>query len=72
MDKINSTITYNGEELTYKDIINRKSSNLAKTILDEEEFIGFLSIDEYIYIKNHQKILVLKIYTQTRTITKYS
>ena len=32
---------YNGEELTYKDIINRKSSNLAKTILDEEEFIGF-------------------------------
>ena len=72
LDKINSTITYNGEELTYKDIINRKSSNLAKTILDEEEFIGFLSIEEYIYIKNHQKILVLKIYTQTRTITKYS
>lgn len=41
LDKINSTIIYNGEELTYKDIINRKSSNLAKTILDEEEFIGF-------------------------------
>ena len=41
MDKINSTIIYNGEELTYKDIINRQSSNLSKTILDEEEFIGF-------------------------------
>ena len=41
LDKINSTIIYNGEELTYKDIINRQSSNLAKTILDEEEFIGF-------------------------------
>ena len=41
LDKINSNITYNGEKLTYKDIINRQSSKLAKTILNEEEFIGF-------------------------------
>ncbi len=41
LDKINSTITYGGEELTYKDIINRQSNNLVKTILYDEKFSGF-------------------------------
>ena len=40
-DKIHSTITYNGEELTYAEIINNQSNNLAKAILNEEKFKGF-------------------------------
>ncbi len=41
LDKINPTITYYGEKLTYKDIIHRQTFNLKKTIFDEEEFLGF-------------------------------
>lgn len=40
-DKIHSTITYNGEELTYAEIINNQSNNLVKAILNEEKFKGF-------------------------------
>ena len=40
-DKIHSTIKYNGEELTYGEIINKQSSNLVKTILNDEKFEGF-------------------------------
>lgn len=40
-EKIHSTINYNGEELTYAEIINNQSNNLVKTIINEEKFRGF-------------------------------
>ncbi len=40
-DKMHSTIKYNGEELTYSEIINQQSSNLVKTLLNDEKFGGF-------------------------------
>ena len=40
-DKLHSTIKYDGEELTYIEIINKQSSNLVKSILNDEKFEGF-------------------------------
>ena len=72
MDKINSSINYNGEELTYKDIINKQTSNLTKTVLDDEEFLGF-SLHWWVYVvKKQSKIFSPKIYSQRGSLTKYS
>ena len=65
MDKINSSITYNGEELTYKDIINKQILNLKKTVLDDEEFLGF-SLHWWVQVdKKQSKLFSPKIYSQT-------
>lgn len=40
-DKIHSTIKYDSEELTYGEIINKQTSNLVNTILNDGKFEGF-------------------------------
>ena len=40
-EKLHSTIKYNDEEVTYSEIINKQSSNLVKTLLNDEKFKGF-------------------------------
>lgn len=40
-DKIHSTIKYGDEELTYQEIINKQTSDLVKTLLNDEKFEGF-------------------------------
>ncbi len=39
--KIYSTITYNGETVSYYDLIRKQSANLAKTLMDGGKFNGF-------------------------------
>ena len=40
-EKLHSKIKYNDEEVTYSEIINKQSSNLVKTLLNDEKFKGF-------------------------------
>ena len=41
LDKIYSTITYNGETMSYAQIIDLQTKNLVKTLLHDDEFNGF-------------------------------
>ena len=41
LDKIYSTITYNGKTMSYAEIIDLQTKNLVKTLLENDEFNGF-------------------------------
>ena len=41
LSKIYSTITYNGETVTYSDLIEKQSENLVNSLLNGDEFNGF-------------------------------
>ena len=41
LDKIYSTITYNGKSMSYAEIIEMQTKNLVKTLLSGDEFNGF-------------------------------
>ena len=41
LDKMYSTITYNGKTMSYAEIIDYQTKNLVKTLINEEEFNGF-------------------------------
>ena len=41
LDKMHSTITYNGKTMSYVEIIELQTKNLVKTLLIDDEFYGF-------------------------------
>lgn len=41
LDKMYSTITYNGDELSYAEIIDLQSKNLVNTLINADKFNGF-------------------------------
>ena len=41
LDKMYSTVTYNGKSMSYAEIIEFQTRNLVKTLIDEDEFKGF-------------------------------
>lgn len=42
LDKLFSTLTYNGKEMSYAEIIELQSKNLVNTLINDEKFKGFL------------------------------
>lgn len=41
LDKLYSTVTYNGKTSSYAEIIDYQSKNLVNTLINNDEFIGF-------------------------------
>ena len=41
LSKINSTITYHNETVSYSDLIGKQSEDLVKMLLDNKKFEGF-------------------------------